>query len=109
MYPTDNLIAGYTPNATIMIWGGNADGRLLKPGSVSANTLGPVWREITLKTLARHPGMHGDFEVPEGVIQQGASWARVDGRTDYKIPGMTFVSKEENARKRLAMNTGAEE
>lgn len=100
LYPTDNLVAGYTPNATIFVWGGNADGSLLTPGSVAANSLGPLWQKTTLLTLKRHPNLHGNYEVPSNVYKQGDTWARATGKTKYTIPGMTFVTQEENARHR---------
>lgn len=97
LLPTDNVVAGYTPNVTIFIWGGNADGRPLKPGSFAANSLGPLWQKTTLLTLKYHPNLHGEFEKPAHVFQKNNSWSRPNGKTDYTIPGMSFVSKEENA------------
>lgn len=105
LFPTDNLVAGYTPNVTIFVWGGNASGIPLKQGSFAANSLGPLWQKTTLLTLKYHSNLHGKFEKPQNVFKQNNLWSRANGKTDYKIPSMSFVTKEENAARARAQNT----
>jgi len=38
--PVDDIVVGYTPNATVLLWAGNTNGGALKPGSVAIFAVG---------------------------------------------------------------------
>ena len=48
LYPVDNVLAGYTDDFTLLVWGGNTDGRALKLGSFASLTIAPLWRDMLM-------------------------------------------------------------
>ena len=101
-YPVDNYVIGYTPEVTILSWTGNANGHQLKQGSFGTLSIAPFWNQITRGVFAKYPQFVKDFQPPKNVIRKDGFWTRVNQNpAKYKIPTMTFVSQEENQRKRL--------
>lgn len=100
LYPVDNIVVGYSPHMTVMTWGGNTDGRHLNQGTFGATSMGPIWKDTVLKTFSHYPQFQGAFEPTDNVRKEGDFWVREGTKKTFKIPGMSFVSKEENARRK---------
>lgn len=99
-YPIDNFVIGYTPEMTILSWTGNANGKHLNQGSFGTLSIAPYWNQIAQGVFDKYPELASDFTPPKGVIKKNGFWTRTDSsKNRYKIPTMTFVSKEENRRK----------
>ncbi len=78
LMPADDLIVGYTPKMTILLWGGNTDGQALKPGSVSILAIGSTWKRLANLTLKKHPGLHENFTPPVPLQKINGEWATLD-------------------------------
>ncbi len=68
--PSDNLVAGFTPHATMVLWAGNTNGRALNAGSFSLYSIGPLWRDIMSQFLDAYPDKYARFTVPENLKQE---------------------------------------
>ncbi len=82
IFPVDDIVVGYTPKATVLLWSGNTDGRGLKPGSVAVYSVGNVWKNIAQKFLARHPYAWADFEQPNDLVKVNGEWATPEYRNN---------------------------
>jgi membrane peptidoglycan carboxypeptidase len=99
-YPIDNYVIGYTPEITILSWTGNANGKHLNRGSFGTLSIAPFWNQIVRGVFDKYPELVKDFIPPKKVIKKNGFWTRINqDPAKYKIPAMTFVSKEENRRK----------
>ncbi len=76
--PVDDIVIGYTPEATVMLWGGNTNGQALKPGSVAIYALGSVWRDLANIFLENYPHHASEFKAPEPLQQIHGEWATLD-------------------------------
>ncbi len=72
--PVDNVIASYTPHATVVMWGGNSSGRPLKSGSFAIYSLSDYWRKVWDIVLTARPDLYGEFTPPDGVVKVGRHW-----------------------------------
>jgi len=89
LYPVDNIVVGYTPDTTMLMWAGNTDGRKLKAYRVALRTIGKIWSTAMEKTLATRPSKkHAIFKVPEKIQKINGEWATLD----YKHPGYDVLS-----------------
>ncbi|HEY5714449.1 MAG TPA: transglycosylase domain-containing protein [Candidatus Gracilibacteria bacterium] len=81
LLPTDNLVSGYTPEATILMWAGNTDGAALKDGSLAVNSIGAMWRNIATQFFTRYPEKYTTFEMPadlkDTLVKVRDEWALV--------------------------------
>jgi len=82
LMPADDYVIGYTPKTTLLLWGGNTDGRALKPGSVSIFSIGPTWKRLAHILLKHHPELFTEFKRPENLQKIYGEWATLD----YKPP-----------------------
>ncbi len=80
LMPADDYIVGYTPDTTLLLWGGNTDGRALKPGSVSIFSLGSTWKRLANILSDHHPEMFTEFSQPVDLQQIHGEWATMDYR-----------------------------
>lgn len=78
LLPADDLVVGYSPNHTFLMWGGNTSGKALKGGSVSVIALGGIWNEMVQKFYKENPKTYAKFKVPKGLRQIHGEWATVD-------------------------------
>lgn len=82
LLPADDLVVGYSPKHTFLMWGGNTNGKALKGGSVSVIALGGIWNEIVQKFYDKNPNSYAKFSIPKGIQQIHGEWAT----TDYVPP-----------------------
>ncbi len=78
LFPIDNVVVGYSPNTTFLMWAGNADGSHFKQYRVAATTLAPIWKEMTEKFYAKYPSAYASFKQPEGLHKVHGEWATLD-------------------------------
>lgn len=77
-YPVDNVIVGYTPKNTFLIWAGNTNGALLGKESFAVSSVGPLWNRIVQKYYEKYPESYVVFEKPEGLEKIQGEWASAD-------------------------------
>lgn len=107
-FPIDNYVVGYTPVMTILSWTGNANGKPLKQGSFGTLSIAPYWNQIAQGVFNKYPELAQDFIPPKNVTFKNGFWTRVNQNpAKYKIPAMSFVSKEENRAKKLLLQQNA--
>ncbi|QQS59617.1 transglycosylase domain-containing protein [Candidatus Peregrinibacteria bacterium] len=82
IFPIDNMIVGYTPKNTFLLWAGNTDGTPLKPKSFAVSSVGPLWRDIVQAFYEKYPASYTAFEKPEGIQKIQGEWAS----EEYKPP-----------------------
>lgn len=102
LYPVDNFIAGYSPNNTILLWGGNTNGRGLTPGSVSISTIAPYWKVITQKFYQKYPEKYQSFSAPEDT-----TLVKIHGEIateNYRPPSYRPLFKALRRTQELGMN-----
>lgn len=72
--PVDNLIVGFSPDHTLLVWGGNTDGRALASGKVAVETIATLWRDLKIRFETRYPTTV--FFVPDPSLRQiRGEWA----------------------------------
>ena len=89
LMPVDDFVIGYTPKVTVLLWGGNTNGRALKPGSVSVYALGPTWKRMAHLLLKSHPELHAEFKRPQNLQQVNGAWATLD----YEPPSYEILNR----------------
>ena len=87
--PVDDIIVGYSPQATILLWSGNTDGKALKPGSVAVYAVGKTWRNIANTFFDQYPRKFSTFQAPESMQRINGEWATLD----YQHPGYQSLSR----------------
>lgn len=87
--PVDDIVVGYTPNATIMLWAGNTNGSALKPGSVAIFSVGEIWRNLANTMLAHDARLAGEFKAPVTLQNINGSLATLD----YQPPSYENLSR----------------
>ncbi len=87
--PVDDIVVGYTPNATVLLWAGNTDGNALKPGSVAIFSIGETWRDLANTMLAHDSALAGSFKAPVALQNINGSLATLD----YQPPGYENLSR----------------
>ncbi len=78
LYPVDDLIVGYSPNHTFLMWGGNTNGKHLKKWSVAVSSIGEEWHEIVKKFYEKNPKTYTKFKIPKNLQQVHGEWATLD-------------------------------
>lgn len=97
VYPIDNFVVGYNPSLTVLSWAGNTNGRPLRQGSFGTTSIAPTWNKITSRIINKYPEMKEKFSPPLNLVKNGEEWVRKNQDLNkYKIPLMSFVSKEED-------------
>jgi membrane peptidoglycan carboxypeptidase len=86
LYPVDNLVVGYSPKATILLWAGNTDGEHLKPYSVAVITIGALWIDIGEKFFEKYPEKHETFVAQEPMQKIHGEWATMDYNPPDYVP-----------------------
>jgi len=71
----DNLIVGFTPRASFVLWGGNSNGAPLRDGAVSVWTIGKIWNRAGEVFFTKFPELHGKFAPPADVRKINGEWA----------------------------------
>ena len=87
--PVDDIVVGYTPDATVLLWGGNTDGSALTPGSVSIYALGSTWRDMANTFLQKYPEKFSVFQRPSPMLKVNGEWATLD----YRHPGYHVLNR----------------
>jgi membrane peptidoglycan carboxypeptidase len=87
--PVDDLVVGYTPNATVLLWAGNTSGAALKPGSVAIFAVGKTWRDLANTMLAHDRTLAGTFKAPESLQNINGTLATLD----YQPPGYENLNR----------------
>lgn len=87
--PVDDIVVGYTPEATVLLWGGNTSGKALTPGSVAIYAIGDVWREVANTFLTDYPKKFATFQAPEPLLRVNREWATLD----YRHPGYHVLNR----------------
>lgn len=75
LYPVDDLVVGYSPKNTFLMWGGNTDGEGLKRGSVAVSSIGDEWNHIVQNFYEKNPKEYATFSVPKGLQRVHNEWA----------------------------------
>ena len=81
--PVDDIVVGYTPNATVLLWAGNTSGQALKPGSVAIFSVGETWRDLANTMLAHDTALAGNFKAPVALQNINGNLATLN----YQPPG----------------------
>lgn len=87
--PADNLVVGYSPNHTILMWAGNTDGSAFKPGSVAVTTIGHIWNEVAQTFYSKNPTTYASFGLPTELQRIHGEWATLD----YKAPSYNQLER----------------
>ncbi len=87
--PVDDIVVGYTPNATVLLWAGNTNGGALKPGSVAIFSVGETWRDLANTMLAHDSALAGTFTAPVPLQNINGSLATLD----YQPPGYENLTR----------------
>lgn len=87
--PVDDIVVGYTPHTTVMLWAGNTNGGALKPGSVAVFSVGETWRNLANIVLAHDPKLAGTFKAPEELQNINGALATLD----YQPPGYENLNR----------------
>lgn len=87
--PVDDIVVGYTPNATVLLWAGNSSGAALKPGSVAIFSVGEMWRDLANTMLAHDKRLAGTFKAPVALQEINGSLATLD----YQPPGYENLNR----------------
>ncbi len=87
--PVDDIVVGYTPNATVLLWAGNTNGGALKPGSVAIFSVGETWRDLANTMLKHDRSLAGAFKAPEKLQNINGSLATLD----YQPPGYESLNR----------------
>ena len=74
----DDVVVGYTPNNTFLMWGGNTNGKALNDGSVSIIAIAKHWKQLVTKFYKKNPTQYAKFKQPEGLIKIQGEWANAD-------------------------------
>ena len=87
--PVDDVVVGYTPNATVLLWAGNSSGAALKPGSVAIFAVGELWRDLANTMLLHDQRLAGIFQAPETLQEINGTLATLD----YQPPGYENLNR----------------
>ncbi len=87
--PVDDIVVGYTPNATVLLWAGNSSGAALKPGSVAIFSVGEMWRNLANTMLTHDKTLAGTFKAPVELQEINGSLATLD----YQPPGYENLNR----------------
>jgi len=87
--PVDDIVVGYTPNATVLLWAGNTNGGALKPGSVAIFSVGETWRDLANTMLAHDTKLAGTFKAPIALQNINGALATLN----YQPPGYENLSR----------------
>lgn len=98
--PVDDLVVGYTPNATVMLWAGNTNGGALKPGSVAIFSVGETWRNLANIMLSHDKRLTGEFKAPEELQNINGTLATLD----YQPPGYENLNRYVGYNVELGLN-----
>jgi membrane peptidoglycan carboxypeptidase len=63
----DSLVIGYTPDITVGVWMGNADGTAMAPETFSSVGAGPMWRTFMQEAVEYLGVSSKQFEVPSNI------------------------------------------
>lgn len=87
--PVDDLVVGYTPNATVLLWAGNTNGGALKPGSVAIFSIGETWRNLANLMFAHDARLAGEFKPPVELQNINGALATLD----YQPPSYEALNR----------------
>lgn len=110
LYPVDNYLVGTNEQFTFLMWGGNTNGSNMEQGTFGTTTLGPHWKKMVEFVVLKYPNFVQKISVPTSVEKFSQGWVRKNKPVKQfkKIPGMSYVTKEENAAKKLIEKSGIE-
>jgi len=89
LYPVDDLVIGYSPNHTFLMWGGNTDGKNLNQWSVAVSSIGDEWNEIVKKFYEKNPETYATFTTPKNLQRIHNEWATLD----YQPPSYDLLNR----------------
>jgi len=79
LLPSDNVVAGFTPHASMMLWAGNTDGKPLNDGGLAVLSIGALWRDLMTMFLDKYPDKYERFSIPatmqKDLITYRGEWA----------------------------------
>ncbi len=78
LFPVDDIVVGYSPNHTFLMWGGNTDGKHLKKWSVAVSSIGDEWKHIVQNFYEKNPETYAKFSVPQNLQRVHNEWATAD-------------------------------
>ncbi len=100
IYPVDDLVVGYSPNHTFLLWGGNTSGEALNQGSVSVIAIGKIWNKAVQRFYKKYPTSYAHFEKPSGLKLVHGEWAT----NDYLPPSYDRLNAFVLNNKELGLN-----